>query len=125
VEIAELVNLVGRLGVAFYFVWAFFFNIGARDFHLGEFKRIGIESGKTFFWLGQAMVIAGVALLLYPTTIVYGTGLLIVFTLLSDGLFHRFWTYPEPKDATIHKFFLYEHVALVGGLLGLASMHLR
>jgi transmembrane protein len=123
-ETSELVNLLGRFGVAFYFGWALLFNIGAKAFHLGEFKRIGIDSGEALFWIGQAMMIVGVVLLLVPATVAYGAGLLIIFTLLSDALFHRFWTYPDPKDATIHKFFLYEHVALAGGLLGLASLHL-
>lgn len=119
----ETLNLIGRICVAFYFIWSVWFNFNAREFHLSEFKRIGVSSGAVLLPVGLCMALAGGLLLLYTPTVIYGAGLLIAFTVTADALFHRFWTYSDPHEATIHKFFLYEHVALVGGIIGLAGPH--
>ena len=120
----EWLNLIGRIGVAVYFLWSVGFNFKAREFHLAEFKRIGIANGTIPLAIGLFMAFGGSILLLIPATIVYGAAVLIVFTLVADALFHRFWTYPDPEQMTIHKFFLFEHVALVGGMIGLAAPHI-
>lgn len=49
--------------------------------------------------------------------------MLIVFLIAADTMFHRFWTYPDPVEQTTHRFFLYEHVVLAGGILGLIGSH--
>lgn len=117
----ETLNLIGRLGVAFYFLWSVPFNIGARGHHFAEFKRIGAPAGPLLFWIGIAASLAGSLLFLYTPTAWVGAVLLIGFTLAADAMFHRYWTYSEPGEAVIHKFFLFEHVALCGGILGLAA----
>ncbi|RVD30597.1 DoxX family membrane protein [Mesorhizobium sp. M4A.F.Ca.ET.020.02.1.1] len=117
----DWLNLLGRLGVALYFLWSVWFNIGAREHHYAEFRRIGMPNGELFFWLGVALALAGSLLLLHGATVPYGAAMLILFTLAADALFHRYWTYSDPGEAVMHKFFLFEHAALVGGLLGLAA----
>lgn len=117
----EWLNLLGRLGVAFYFLWAVWFNIGGREHHYAEFRRIGLPYGTVFFWAGNALALVGGLLLLYSPTAAYGAAMLVVFTLAADALFHRYWTYSDPGEALMHKFFLFEHAALIGGLFGLAA----
>lgn len=123
-DISELLNFVGRVLVAAYFLWAVWFNFANRGFHLSEFERIGVGGGKILFLVGQVFALGGSVVFLIDAVALYGAALLIIFTLVADMLFHRFWTYPDPEQSTIHKFFLYEHVALIGGILGLASAHL-
>lgn len=120
----EILNLVGRIFVAFYFLWSVFFNYRAWDFHISEFKRIGISSGAMPLSIGLVAAFAGSCFLMFTPTAVYGAVILIAFTIIADGLFHRYWTYENPQEATIHKFFLFEHVALIGGIIGLAAPHL-
>lgn len=117
----EFLNLAGRICVAFYFLWSVQFNVAAKGHHLSEFRRIGAPAGTFLFWIGIAMTALGAVLLVYTPTAWIGAALLIVFTLTADALFHRYWTYQDPGEAVVHKFFLFEHVALVGGILGLAA----
>ena len=118
----DLLNLIGRIGVAFYFLWSVPFNLTARGHHHAEFTRIGLGGfAKPLFAAGIALSLLGSLLLLYTPTAWIGAAMLIVFTFASDALFHRYWTYADPGEAVIHKFFLFEHVALCGGILGLAA----
>jgi uncharacterized membrane protein YphA (DoxX/SURF4 family) len=117
----ETLSLIGRLGVAFYFLWSVPFNIGAKGHHLAEFRRIGLPAGTALFWIGIAMAAVGSGLFLFTPTAMIGGLSLILFTLASDAMFHRYWTYSEPGEIVMHKFFLFEHVALCGGILGLGA----
>lgn len=122
----EWVNLSGRTLVAFYFLWAAAFNIRNWNFNLTEFRRIGVGGGPLLLPMGLVLQTLGSILLVYPHTITVGVGaaLLIVFTLTSDILFHRYWTYTDPTEQTVHKQFLFEHVAVIGGIIGLAGPHI-
>ncbi|MNL52068.1 hypothetical protein D3C87_1752120 [compost metagenome] len=71
--------------------------------------------------IGLLMLVCGSLLLLYPATVISGALLLIVFIASADLMFHRYWTYSDPHEQVLHKFFLFEHVALIGGLLGIIS----
>jgi putative oxidoreductase len=121
VSAPEVLNLIGRLAVAFYFLWSVPFNIGAKGHHLSEFARIGVPAGSLLFWAGIGLALLGSLLFLYTPTAVVGGALLILFTVAADAMFHRYWTYPDPGEQVIHKFFLFEHVALCGGILGLMA----
>lgn len=120
----EWINLVGRLLVAFYFFWAMGFNIKNWNFNLAEFKRIGVAGGSVLLPASLVLMAVGSVLLVYPGTVIFGAALLIIFTWTADILFHRFWTYADPMEQTVHRQFLFEHVALVGGIIGLASSHI-
>ncbi len=120
---AEAINLAGRVMVALYFVWAACFNIGTRDQQLAELERIGIPMRGVALVFGLILQLAGSVLLLYSGTVVIGGVMLIVFLIAADAMFHRFWTYPDQVERMNHRFFLYEHVALTGGILGLIASH--
>lgn len=120
---ADHLNLLGRVLVAFYFLWATGFNLKAWGHHVAEFRRIGIARGEPALVLGLVASAGGSVLLLVPGFVALGGAVLIVFTLAADAMFHRYWTYADPHEQVIHKFFLFEHVALVGGLLGLIAPH--
>lgn len=122
--LAVLVDWVARLGVAFYFLWATWFNYKAWDHHIAEFKRVGVGPAAPALIVGLLATAAGSIMLLIPATVVWGGLVLIVFTLGADALFHRYWTYADPGERVIHQFFLFEHVALVGGILGIIAPRL-
>lgn len=121
---ADTLNLIGRMCVVFYFLWATWFNFKAWNHHISEFKRVGVALAGPALAIGLVMQLVGSILLLVPGMVVIGGVILIVFTAGADLLFHRFWTYTDPNEQVLHKFFLFEHIALIGGLLGLMSMHL-
>ena len=89
--------------------------VGLENFHY-FLTDAGFMPGMT-----NTLILVGSVLLLYTPTAMIGALMLILFTLTADALFHRFWTYADPHEAVIHKFFLIEHIALCGGILGLAA----
>ena len=119
--LADYIDWISRLAIAFYFLWASVFNFKSRDFQLSEFKRIGMPFGGLLLAIGLLMLLCGSLLLLYPATVMSGALLLIVFIASADLMFHRYWTYSDPHEQVLHKIFLFEHVALIGGLLGIIS----
>ncbi|MFL7960750.1 MULTISPECIES: hypothetical protein [unclassified Pseudomonas] len=124
-HLAEFIDWISRLAIAAYFLWATVFNAQTWNFQLLEFKRVGIERGASLLiTIGLAMLSVGSLLLLIPSTVVIGACVLIVFVLSADTIFHRYWTYTDPQEQVIHKIFLFEHVALVGGLLAIISARL-
>lgn len=120
----EWINLIGRVLVAFYFLWSMVFNIKNWDFNLAEFKRIGVAGGSVLLPASVVLMAAGSVLLVYSNTVIFGAALLIIFTWTADALFHRYWTYTDPQEQTAHKQLLFEHVALIGGIIGLAGSHI-
>ncbi|MGH8613541.1 MAG: hypothetical protein ACREYF_16370, partial [Gammaproteobacteria bacterium] len=91
---AEAFNLLGRLRVAFYFLWAAWFNIKTKDQQLAELKRIGMPMRRAALVVGLMLQLAGSLLLLYAHTVVIGGVILIA----ADLMFHRFWTYADPVE---------------------------
>ncbi|WP_431480627.1 hypothetical protein [Pseudomonas thivervalensis] len=119
--LADSIDWISRFAIAFYFIWATLFNFKSREFQLSEFKRIGMPLGGLLLAIGLLMLLGGSLLLLYPSTVVSGAVVLIVFIASADLMFHRYWTYADPHEQVLHKIFLFEHVALIGGLLGIIS----
>lgn len=125
-SLAEALDLLGRIGITFYFLWAAQFNFRTWDHQISEFRRIGLGAvAVPALVVGLAMMVLGAVLLLVPQMVLYGAVILILFTLGADILFHRFWTYRDPGEQIVHKFFLFEHFALCGALLVLVAARLN
>lgn len=122
--LSATIDLIARLAVAFYFLWATWFNIKAWGHHIAEFRRVGVGPAAPALVIGLIAQAAGAILLIVPQTVIPGAILLIVFTVAADALFHRYWTYAEPGERVMHQFFLFEHVALIGGLLAIIAPRL-
>lgn len=123
--LTDIAVWTGKLCVAFYFLWSVYFNHSARDFHIKEFARIGISQGGLAVNLGIIWTCVSTILFLLPSTTVVGGLMIILFIVAADALFHRYWTYEDPQEVTLHKLFLFEHVALTGGILGLIAPELQ
>jgi uncharacterized membrane protein YphA (DoxX/SURF4 family) len=63
------------------------------------------------------MQFAGCALLLADWHPEVGAGLLIVFTIVANALFHRFWTVEDPARRNVRRLLLLNGIAILGGLL--------
>ena len=120
---SDTLDWIARIAIAFYFLWAAQWNIKERAIHVAEFRRIGIARGRAALALGVTLQVVGSVLLLVPQTVVWGAITIMAFTVTADALFHRYWQYEDPHERTIHKFFLLEHVALLGGLLSVLAYH--
>lgn len=119
----EMLNLVGRVLVAGYFLWATLFNLKTREEHRLHFANLGLPLSAMWHPAGLAIQCTGAVLLLIDQTAVWGGFMLIGFTLCADMLYHRFWCITDAAERTTQKLCLYEHLALCGGMLGLLAPH--
>jgi putative oxidoreductase len=69
------------------------------------------------FWLGQAMLFAGCALVLADWHADVGAALLIAFTVAATAIFHRFWSMQDPMKRLFSRITFTSNVAILGGLL--------
>ena len=69
------------------------------------------------FIAGIVLQFAGCALLLAGWHADVGVILLIIFTVLATGIFHRFWQRQDPVQRNASRIALLSNVAIVGGLL--------
>ena len=123
-NLVDIIVWVGKFCTAFYFLWSAYFNYITRDFHVQEFARIGVPQGRFVVFFGIIWTVVATLMFLIPSTTVLGGLMIIIFIIIADALFHRYWTYDNPQEVTIHKLFLFEHVALIGGILGLIAHHI-
>jgi putative oxidoreductase len=114
--ISSACALVGRLMLAFMFVYAGYGKVGRFD---GTVANIGSKSLPVPEVLAAATivleVIAGVMLALGWKTR-WAALALAVFTVIASVLFHNFWDMPVEQFRTQQLFFL-KNMAAVGGLL--------
>ncbi len=62
------------------------------------------------------MLIGGVAVLLdYRASI--GAGMLIVFTIMANFMYHHFWTMTDPQLRRTHTWIFCNNIAVMGGLV--------
>lgn len=83
-----------------------------RDHHL-PFPTFVAAAGITTMFVGGFMVAFDVY-----TTI--GAGLLILFTVMANLLYHDFWKMTEPRPRETHIWIFCNNIAVTGGLLMVA-----
>jgi uncharacterized membrane protein YphA (DoxX/SURF4 family) len=85
--------------------------------HIARMAGFGVPLPAVAFWIGIAMEFAGCALLLSGWHPQIGVWLLIAFTVIAGGIFHRFWLVDDPLRRHLLRIALLNNVAVIGGLL--------
>lgn len=85
--------------------------------HVDRMAAWGVPLPAFAFWLGLAMQFTGCALLIAGWQVEIGIGLLIAFTAIAGGIFHRFWLVEDPMRRHLLRIALLNNVAVIGGLL--------
>lgn len=85
--------------------------------HIARMAGYGVPMPALAFWIGIGMEFTGCALLLSGWHAHIGIGLLIAFTVIAGGLFHRFWLVDDPMRRQMLRIGLLNNVAVIGGLL--------
>lgn len=116
---ASWIEIAGRLLIVAFFVVAGLYNLSGQQVrnHIEALAGFGVPFPAAAFWLGLAMQFAGCALLLADWHPEVGAGLLIVFTIVANALFHRFWTVEDPARRNVRRLLLLNGIAILGGLL--------
>lgn len=85
--------------------------------HIERMAAFGVPMPACAFWFGLAMQFTGCALLITGWHADVGVWLLIVFTIVAGGIFHRFWLVEDPLRRGALRIALLNNVAVIGGLL--------
>jgi uncharacterized membrane protein YphA (DoxX/SURF4 family) len=116
---AHWIDTAGRLLIAGFFVVAGLCNLTTqriRD-HIEALAGFGVPLPAAAFWFGMAVQFTGCALLLTGWHADVGVLLLIVFTVVANALFHRFWNSTDPARRNTLRLLLLNGIAILGGLL--------
>ncbi len=116
---ASGLEVFGRLLIVSLFVVAGLYNLSparVKD-HIGRMQGFGVPLAGAAFWTGMAMDFAGCALVLADWHARIGVMLLIAFTVIAGGMFHRFWTVEDPMRRNALRIALLNNFAVIGGLL--------
>jgi uncharacterized membrane protein YphA (DoxX/SURF4 family) len=116
---ASWVDTVGRLLIVGFFLTAGVMNLAparVKD-HIERMAAFGVPFPAAAFWFGMALQFTGIALLLTGWHAEIGAWCLIVFTVVANAMFHRFWTAQDPARRNILRLMLLNGIAITGGLL--------
>jgi putative oxidoreductase len=116
----NVLNLLGRIAIAALFLPAGLNKLMGVEGTTGYFSSLGLPAVAILVWIVIAIeILGGVALILgYRTRLVAIA--LALFTLLASIAGHAFWA--APADAAfIAQLLFFKNIAIIGGLLVLAS----
>ena len=116
---ASWLDTAGRLIIVFFFLAAGLYNVAparARD-HIERMVALGVPLPAAAFWFGMMLQFTGCALVLAGWHADVGVWCLIVFTVVANAMFHRFWRVTDPGRRHTLRLLLLNGIAIVGGLL--------
>jgi uncharacterized membrane protein YphA (DoxX/SURF4 family) len=116
---ASSIETLGRLLIVGFFLAAGVMNLAparVKD-HIERMAGLGVPAPAAAFWCGLALQFTGCALLLTGWHAETGAWCLIVFTVVANLLFHRFWNVTDPARRNALRLMLMNGVAILGGLL--------
>jgi uncharacterized membrane protein YphA (DoxX/SURF4 family) len=116
---ASWIEIAGRLLIVGFYVAAGVYNLSSQQVrdHIEALANFGVPFPAAAFWAGLALQFTGCALLLADWHPEIGAGCLIVFTVVANALFHRFWTVEDPARRNVRRLLLLNGIAILGGLL--------
>jgi putative oxidoreductase len=116
---ASTIDAAGRLLILAFFLVAGAYNLHparVRD-HIDRLGAFGVPLPAAALWFGMALQFTGCALLVTGWHAEIGALCLIVFTVVANALFHRFWTVADPARRNALRISLLNGIAITGGLL--------
>ncbi len=116
---ASWLDTGGRLLIVGFFIIAGLCNLTPARIkdHIDRLAGFGVPLPAAAFWFGMALQFTGCALVLAGWHADIGVLCLIVFTVVANALFHRFWTATDPARRNSLRLMLLNGIAITGGLL--------
>lgn len=113
------IEITGRLLVVAFFVIAGLINLSPERIkdHIDRMAGFGVPYPAVAFWIGMTLQFVGCALLLADWRPEVGAACLIVFTVVANAIFHRYWLVQDPARRNVTRLLLLNGVAILGGLL--------
>ena len=112
-------DTAGRLLIVGFFIAAGLYNLAPARIkdHIERLADLGVPLPAAAFWFGMTLQFSGCALVLDGWHADIGVLFLIVFTVVANALFHRFWAASDPARRNTLRLMLLNGVAILGGLL--------
>lgn len=113
------IEIVGRLLVVAFFVAAGLFNLTPARIqdHIERLAGFGVPLPAAAFWAGIGLQFTGCVLLLADWKPALGAMCLIIFTVVANAIFHRYWRVTDPARRNVTRLLLLNGIAVTGGLL--------
>jgi uncharacterized membrane protein YphA (DoxX/SURF4 family) len=108
--------------LAHLFIAALYVIVGVRNARnwanvIKRMTELGVPLPRLAFPVALAIQFTGAALIAADLRADIGALLLIVFTVTVTAFYHRYWTYADPRARQNHFQFLFNNLAVVGGLM--------
>jgi putative oxidoreductase len=112
-------NIIGQVLLALAFLVTGALNATMKfKMHRDRMAAAGVPMATAALVVGFAMQFVGGALVLADWHYRYGAAILIVFTVVATAIFHRWWlVVDDPLRRHLHLSFVFNNIAVVGGLL--------
>ena len=113
----------GRLLIVAYFAMTLPHGIlhGRASHHISKLRNFRVPFPTLAFWAGIAMEVIGCVLLLTGWHADIGLYFLIVFTVIANALYNRYWNHQNPTEQAFSRMLFGANTAVLGGLLVLLA----
>ena len=111
------VQILAHILIAALFIFVGVRNMLNWDGVIKRMTELKVPAPAISFPVALVVQFAGAALILIDYRAQWGAVLLIGFTIITSGYYHRYWTYGDPRQRSTHFQFACNNLAVIGGLL--------
>ncbi|MDB5570943.1 MAG: hypothetical protein JWN93_2126 [Hyphomicrobiales bacterium] len=122
-ENSSILQMAGQACIATFYLVIGARNLRLRANHVRKFAQLGVPLPGAFLLLGFAFQFGGGLMILLDVFALLGAGLLFVFTVLANLIYHRWWSMGEEAARRIHMNYFFNNVGNLGGLLLVGALH--
>jgi putative oxidoreductase len=113
----SIAEIIAHAMIAFLFLYRGLTALPNFADHLSRFQRLKVPLPRLMLLGGFVTMLIGGVMVLFDYRAAIGAGLLIVFTLLANLLYHHFWAMDDPRLRQTHTWIFCNNIAVMGGLL--------
>jgi uncharacterized membrane protein YphA (DoxX/SURF4 family) len=118
----SVLQILAHACIAFLFVYRGITAFPDFDDHMETFRSHHVPFPKLVLYCGFATMLLGGLSVLFDFYVWIGAGMLVVFTVMANFLYHDFWVMTEPRQKQTHLWIFCNNVAVTGGLLLVISL---
>ena len=112
-----VLQIIAHVMIASFFLYIGIANLSRTEQHIELFTELGIPYPKAFLCCAFGTQFSGALLVLFGYHVQMGAVLLLLFTVLAELLYHRYWRMTDPFLRITHRNYFWNNMAGMGGLL--------
>ena len=118
----SLLQILAQVCIAFLFLYRGITAFPQFGEHMETMRSHRVPFPKFVLYCGFAVMLLGGLSVLFDFYVWIGAGMLVVFTVLANVLYHDFWVMTEPRQKQTHLWIFCNNIAVTGGLLLVISL---